>query len=114
MAVLGRTRDPDAVLSRPARHLFLVPWRNFTLVGVWHVVWDRHPDEVTVTAQELESFIDEINEAYPSLNLTLGDVRLWNAGLVPFGINEPGAINLSYGKKSNLIDHQKTQGINLI
>jgi glycerol-3-phosphate dehydrogenase len=111
VAVLGRTRDPDAVLSRPARHLFLVPWRNFTLVGVWHVVYDRRPDEVTVTAQDLESFIDEINWAYPSLNLSLDDVRMWNAGLVPFGINEPGATNLSYGKRSNLIDHQKTHGV---
>ena len=111
VAVLGRTRDPDAVLSRPARHLFLVPWRNFTLVGVWHVVYDRRPDEVTVTAQDLESFIDEINWAYPSLGLTLRDVRMWNAGLVPFGINEPGATNLSYGKRSNLIDHQKTHGV---
>lgn len=111
VAVLGRTRDPDAVLSRPARHLFLVPWRNFTLVGVWHVVYDRRPDEVDVPAQDLESFIDEINWAYPSLNLTLKDVRMWNAGLVPFGINEPGATNLSYGKRSNLIDHQKTHGV---
>ena len=112
VAILGRTRDPDAVLSRPARHLFLVPWRNFTLVGVWHVVYDRRPDEVTVTAQELESYIEEINWAYPSLNLTLQDVRMCNAGLVPFGINEPGAVNLSYGKRSNQIDHQKTHGVN--
>jgi glycerol-3-phosphate dehydrogenase len=111
VAVLGRTRDPDAVLSRPARHLFLVPWRNFTLVGVWHVVYERHPDEVDVPAQDLESFIDEINWAYPSLNLRLEDVRMWNAGLVPFGINEPGAVNLSYGKRSNLIDHRKTHGV---
>ncbi len=111
VAVLGRTRDPDAVLSRPARHLFLVPWRDFTLVGVWHVVYERSPDQVDVTAQDLETFIDEINEAYPSLNLTLKDVRIWNAGLVPFGINEPGATNLSYGKRSNLIDHQKVDGV---
>lgn len=111
VAVLGRTRDPDAVLSRPARHLFLVPWRDFTLVGVWHVVYDRRPDAVTVPAQDLEAFIDEINEAYPSLNLSLQDVRMWNAGLVPFGINEPGATNLSYGKRSNLIDHRQSDGV---
>jgi glycerol-3-phosphate dehydrogenase len=111
VAILGRTRDPDAVLSRPARHLFLVPWRDYTLVGVWHVVYQRHPDEVDVPAEDLEAFIDEINWAYPSLNLSLQDVRMWNAGLVPFGVNEPGAINLSYGKRSNLVDHRKTQGI---
>ena len=30
LAVSGQTSDPDAVLSREARHLFAVPWRNHT------------------------------------------------------------------------------------
>ena len=36
LAVTGSSRDPQAVFSRSARHLFLVPWRGGTLVGVWH------------------------------------------------------------------------------
>jgi glycerol-3-phosphate dehydrogenase len=111
LALQGRTRDPDAVLSRPARHLFLVPWRSFTLIGVWHVVYDRSPDEVSVGAEELESFIDKINWAYPGLSLSPADVTLCNAGLVPFGENEHGATNLRYGKRSHLIDHERTHGL---
>jgi len=106
IAVQGRTTDPDALLARPARHLFLVPWRGYTLVGVWHVVWKRHPKEVIVKEEEIQSFIDEMNWAYPALKLTTKEVTMWNAGLVPFGENEQGAENLSYGKRSNLIDHQ--------
>jgi hypothetical protein len=26
--VTGKTKDPDAILSRGNRHLFLVPWRD--------------------------------------------------------------------------------------
>ncbi|MFV2057300.1 MAG: glycerol-3-phosphate dehydrogenase/oxidase [Thiohalomonadales bacterium] len=107
IAVQGRTTDPDALLARPARHLFLVPWRDYTLVGVWHVVWKRHPEEVVVKEDEIQDFIEEMNWAYPSLNLTSKEVTMWNAGLVPFGENEEGAENLSYGKRSNLIDHKK-------
>src|SRR5690606_8504148 len=29
VAVQGRTHDPDALLSRPARHMFLTPWRQY-------------------------------------------------------------------------------------
>lgn len=105
IAVQGRTKDPDALLSRPARHLFLVPWREYTLVGVWHVVWERHPEEVTVKEDEIQTFIDEINWAYPGLQLKTDDVVMWNAGLVPFGENDEGAKDLSYGKRSDLIDH---------
>ncbi len=111
LAVQGRTKDPDAVLARPARHLFLVPWRDYTLVGVWHVVWKRHPDKVTVTEEEVSSFIDEINWAYPALKLTSQDVVMWNAGLVPFGDNDDDAENLSYGKRSHLTDHKLADGL---
>ena len=111
IAIQGRTHDPDAVIGRAARHLFLVPWRDYTLVGVWHVVTDRNPDEITVEKDEIQSFIDEMNWAYPSLDLKTSDVTMWNAGLVPFGENEPGQENLSYGKKSFLIDHARSESL---
>jgi glycerol-3-phosphate dehydrogenase len=111
IAVQGRTKDPDALLSRPARHLFLVPWRDYTLVGVWHIVWKQHPEQVTVKEDEVQSFIDEINWAYPSLDLETKDVCMWNAGLVPFGDNEDGEDNLSYGKRSYFIDHKATDNL---
>jgi len=105
LAIQGRTRDPDAVLSRAARHLFVVPWRDYSLIGVWHIVHDEGPDNFTVTERDLQAFIEEINWAYPDLELGLDDVLMWNAGLVPFGENEPGSTNLSYGKRSIIIDH---------
>jgi glycerol-3-phosphate dehydrogenase len=111
LAVQGRTRDPDAILNRGHRHLFLVPWRDHTLVGVWHVVYTGLPGAFTVTEAELQRFLDEINQAYPPLGLELKDVALWHAGLVPFGDNESGSANLSYGKRSRLIDHAKQHGV---
>jgi glycerol-3-phosphate dehydrogenase len=111
LAVPGRTKDPDAIVSRQRRHLLIVPWRNATLIGVWHVVYTGSPDAFTVTEAELLGFLDEINAAYPALALTLEDIALWNAGLVLFGENQPGATHLRYGKRSCLIDHARTHGI---
>lgn len=105
LAMSGATKDPDALLSRAARHLFVVPWRDYSLVGVWHVVWPDHPDTVTVTEPELGAFLHEVNGAFPGLDLALEDVRAWNAGLVPFGDNDPEAKNLRYGHRSHVIDH---------
>lgn len=111
LAVQGQTRDPDAVLSRGNRHLFLVPWRDYTLVGVWHVVHQGHPENFTVTRAELQTFIDEVNSSLPALNLTLDDVSHWNAGLTLFGENDPSAEHLSYGKRSLIVDHADNHGI---
>jgi len=111
VALQGRTRDPDALLSRAARHVFLTPWRQYTLCGVWHRVWSDHPDAVRVTSEEIESFIGEVNDAMPGLGLQVSDVTMWNAGLVPFGDNEEGAVHLRYGKRSHVIDHGEAHGL---
>jgi glycerol-3-phosphate dehydrogenase len=105
LAVSGKTKDPDAILSRGNRHLFLVPWRDHTLVGVWHVVHRGDPDTAVVSATEIQAFIDEINEAYPGLMLQFEDVSLWQAGLVLFGENSDSTMDLRYGKRSLIIDH---------
>ncbi len=111
LAVPGLTRDTDALLARDARHLFLVPWREHTLVGVWHRVVDRDPDNTRLSRDELRTFLNEINACYPSLELSEAEVSMAGFGLVPFGDaarQQPTA--LSFGKQSRLIDH-RTQGL---
>ena len=60
-------------------------------------------------ATEIQSFIDEINWAYPPADLTVADVSMVNSGLVLFGDNETGSRHLSYGKRSRVVDHAKIQ-----
>lgn len=55
LAIQGQTHDSDALISRGNRHLFLVYWRDYTLIGVWHVGYDGHPDKFTLTASEIEN-----------------------------------------------------------
>jgi glycerol-3-phosphate dehydrogenase len=111
LTVPGRTHDPDALLARDTRHLFLVPWRDWTLVGVWHVVHRGEPEAFTVTPAELRAFVDEVNAGCPALELDPGEITAWNAGLVLFGQNDPGATHLSYGKRSRLVDHARAHGV---
>jgi glycerol-3-phosphate dehydrogenase len=110
LAVQGRAKDSDALLARNTRHLFLVPWRNSTLVGVWHVIVPRDPDSVGLPRTELRQFIDEFNTCYPNLQLRESDVRRADFGLVPFGEASSQQGGLSFGKQSRLIDHRR-QGL---
>jgi glycerol-3-phosphate dehydrogenase len=111
IAIPGESADADALFGRGARHMFMVPWRDYTLVGVWHLVYDKSADEVTLPAQQLDSYIGEINRIYPGLDLTTRDVLTWNAGLVPFGEQQEAQSGLSFGKRSLLIDHEAEDGI---
>jgi glycerol-3-phosphate dehydrogenase len=107
LALQAKTKDSDAIISRGHRHLFIIPWRDYTLVGVWHVYYRGEPGEFTVTEEDLGGFIREINEAYPSLELTLKDISMFNAGLILFGEDTEDDFNHSFGKRSLIIDHAK-------
>jgi glycerol-3-phosphate dehydrogenase len=111
LAVQGRTRDSDALVARNTRHLFLVPWRDCTLVGVWHAIVPRNPDSVALERSELRQFIGEFNGSYPALGLEERDVRRVDFGLVPFGEASKQHGGLSFGKESRLIDHRRQGGV---
>ena len=107
LAAQAQTHDPDALVSRGNRHLFVASWRDYTLIGTWHVVWKKDPAAITVEDAELEAFLAEAKEGFPGLDVDLDDVGIWNCGLVPFGENDEGATHLRYGHRSSLIDHAK-------
>ena len=111
LAIQGRSRDRNALVGREARHMFIVPWRDYTLVGVWHKLFPGHPDSTVVQDDELEAWIREINDCYPALGLRSDQVVYRNCGLVPFGDGTVGTSELSFGKESRYIDHRLAHGI---
>lgn len=83
--VTGRT-PPAVACGAPTasgRLLFTMPWQGKLAIGTWHGSEPCGVDAGLVTATELESFVDEINEAFPSLRLGPDDITLVQRGLVP-------------------------------
>jgi len=110
VALMAQTKDPDALFSRPARHVFVVPWRQYSLIGTWHKVVEPAPDDIGITATEIDAFINEVRGAYPNLDISRDDVSMCNWGLVPFGEEQKDARHLSYGKRSIVVDHANSNG----
>ena len=111
LALQTRYRDPSAVLTRGARHLFLVPWRGKTLVGVNSLIWRDEPDRLRVTEAEVSDFVAEIAEADPKLGLTMDDVALVMAGLLPVEKGDEEGGDVSFGKRPLVVDNARTDGI---
>ena len=108
IGVQTKFKDPDAFLSRGNRHLFLAPWRGYTLVGVNSRVFNEDPYSLDVKDGEIEAFIDEVNEAVPTLKIRRDEIDVVYGGLLPFGENAEDSADLSFGKRSLVIDHGKT------
>jgi len=82
------------------RFLFLVPWRDRSLLGTAYEPAERDG------AGAVEAFVAEAARAYPWVGLTLGDVVLVHRGLVP---GRGGADGLA--TRPRLVDHEAADGV---
>ena len=70
------------------------------------------PDDINVEPQEIEGFVNEVNQAYPGIGIRLDEVTLINTGLILFGEErQQSSKSMSFGKRSMLIDHETANGI---
>jgi glycerol-3-phosphate dehydrogenase len=97
MNLVTRRDAGDEALGGKApsgRHLFLVPWRERALFGTWESPRIRRADERAWQESDVVAFIGELNQAFPSLDLTLGDVTRVHHALVPAIQHAGGRVSL--------------------
>jgi glycerol-3-phosphate dehydrogenase len=86
MNLLTSRRASDMALAAPTaagRMLTLVPWQGHALIGTSQSASMVRPDDVSVTAAEVQAFVAEANEAFPALGLGPDEVTLVHRGVVP-------------------------------
>ncbi|PWT84043.1 MAG: hypothetical protein C5B57_05550 [Blastocatellia bacterium] len=89
--------------SPSGRHFFLVPWRGRALMGTWQADRTAEQADVDVTNEELGSFIADLNQTFPNLDLTSADVSLIHRGLVPAVRSASGRLTLD--SRERVRDH---------
>jgi glycerol-3-phosphate dehydrogenase len=72
--------------SASGRLLFALPWQGRLSIGTWHGSKPSGADASMVTPDELESFLTEVNQAFPSLDLGERDIALVQRGVVPANV----------------------------
>jgi glycerol-3-phosphate dehydrogenase len=87
------------------RYLFLIPWRDVSMLGTSHDAHDGTADQLKVSRWDLEAFLKDAREAFPHANLTSADVRLIHRGLLPMMSGEGTHVRLL--KESQVVDHAR-------
>ncbi len=85
------------------RFLFMVPWRDVSLLGTSHDAYEGSPDQLKVSRWDLEAFLKDAREAFPHAGLTTADVRLIHRGLLPMVSGDGHQVRLL--KESQVVDH---------
>lgn len=93
------------------RLLFIVPWRGYSMIGTIHAPCAGELEDSRVTKEGIETFLDEVNAAYPGAALTLQDVYHVHWGFLPMDNldGQPDVVKLV--RQDRLHDHEQEEGI---
>ena len=85
-AIAFKSSPGPAVAKRgqqKARMLFVVPWRGTSMLGTLYSVCSQAADSWQVDEVEINTLLQQINQAYPPAQLTRDDVAFVHGGLLP-------------------------------
>lgn len=106
-------KDQDALISKGSRALFIVPWRDCSLVGTTHVPFDGDASHFKITEEDIQTFMNELNAAYPPAALKREDISFFYGGLLPMEPSNGPAKrdDVRLVKHYTLCDHQQEEGL---
>jgi glycerol-3-phosphate dehydrogenase len=90
--LLPRMTDRAVYLAtRDDRMIFVIPWREFSLVGTTDTDFDGDPDRVWATQGEVEYLLAAVREVLPDPRVDLSQVRYTYAGVRPLSRDSAGS-----------------------
>ncbi len=92
-------------------HIFVLPWREHTIIGTTDTVFTGRPDELKVTVEDVDGYLAYVNEALPALKLTRDHVLYAYAGLRPL-VDDGSKDSYNASRRAELVDHAAEGGPN--
>jgi glycerol-3-phosphate dehydrogenase len=111
LAIPGREKgNGSGDLDGDRQTLFIVPWREYSLIGTKHYPFDGEVSDYVPSKELALNFLDEVNSAYPGVNLMPGDVRLIHTGFLP-DERDAGSGRVKLVRQSQVVDHLLEDGV---
>jgi glycerol-3-phosphate dehydrogenase len=92
-----------------SRVMFIAPWREYSIVGTFHVHYQGDPDEFRLRDEDIELFLNETNSAYSGANIRREDICFIHRGFLPAKPLE-GSKEVRLIREGQVYDH-KVDGI---
>jgi len=108
---LPTRKQNQAIINRGGRHVFIIPWRGYSLIGTTYGPYEGELDAVCATESDVDEMISDINSAMGADVLHQDDVLHAYAGIYPL-IDDVINTNVYQGTgKYQVIDHLVTDNL---
>lgn len=88
------------------RPFFIIPWRDYYLVGTTDIYFDGSLDRVSISKEEIAYLLYEVNHFFPDANITVKDILYSYSGVRPLPY-EPDKKEAQVTRKHIIFDHGK-------
>jgi len=109
---LTTKHQSDAKIDRGGRHVFVIPWRGYSLIGTSYEEVDNPNRDIKITSEHVEQLIEAINDAMPSASLTRDDLVAGYSGLHLLHTDDIKSSVYQGSGEYRIIDHASSNGIN--
>ncbi|MGB3511732.1 MAG: FAD-dependent oxidoreductase [Microcoleaceae cyanobacterium] len=110
----NNSADPDAVVNKGSRFLFIAPSRDRSIIGTEYAVYSQDPDNFQITKDDINQFIAAINQAYPAGELKREEISFVHGGMLQTTNINPKTGEPILAKHYQIIDHSQTGLLGLI
>ena len=93
------------------RILFFAPWRDYTIIGTNHLVYNGKQEDFKITEAEIQDFLAAVNQAYPGVNIKREEVTFFHGGFLPMAQQNPETGEVGLEKHYKICDHQLDFGV---
>jgi glycerol-3-phosphate dehydrogenase len=91
--------------------LFVVPWRDKSMIGTWHLPWHAEPQAFKLTEAAVQHFLDQINTTGLPCKYSMKDIRHIAWGFLPVSQADVHTKPVKLTRDGVIIDHQKTDNV---
>lgn len=111
---LTTKHQSDAKIDRGGRHVFVIPWRGYSLIGTSYDEIDSPNGDLSIQPQHVDQLLNAVNDGMPSAKLTRSDIVSGYSGLYPLKTDNIKSTVYQGSGEYQIIDHShanKVDGI---
>lgn len=101
----------DAKIDRGGRHVFVIPWRGYSLIGTSYDDIENPNESMTIKPGHVDQLLEAVNEGMPSAQLTRDDIISGYSGLYNLHTDNIKSTVYQGSGEYQIIDHAAANGV---
>lgn len=108
---LTTKHQSDAKLDRGGRHIFIIPWRGYSLIGTSYNEIDSPNENLSIQSDHVDQLLDAVNEGIPNTKLSRLDIISGYSGLYPLHTDNINSTVYQGSGEYQITDHESANGV---